>query len=99
MTPSLKSFNKALLKHIYDMKSTKTFGKVEFGQYIRQCLEQEMRVSGISQSIRRDISNQSGSSNNRAREESGGPQRLNSSNHSSGGSSGQQNFYKTPGNL
>ena len=27
----LKTHNKALLKHVYEMKSTKTFGKVEFG--------------------------------------------------------------------
>ena len=38
VNPIFKTHNKALLKYVYDMKSTKTFGKVEFGQYIRQCL-------------------------------------------------------------
>lgn len=40
VNPILKTHNKALLKFVYDMKSTKTFGKDEFGQYIRQCLSQ-----------------------------------------------------------
>lgn len=31
INPAMKDHNKALLKHVYDMKSTKTFGKVEFG--------------------------------------------------------------------
>ena len=35
INPSMKTHNKALLKYVYDMKSTKTFGKVEFAQYIR----------------------------------------------------------------
>ena len=35
VNPALKIHNKMLLKHVYDMKSTKTFGKLEFGQYIR----------------------------------------------------------------
>ena len=38
VNPILKTHNKALLKYVYDMKSTRTFGKVEFGQYIRTCL-------------------------------------------------------------
>ena len=40
---ALKTHNKTLLKYVYDMKSSKTFGKVEFGLYIRQCLEQETK--------------------------------------------------------
>ena len=35
VNPILKTHNKTLLKHVYDMKSTKTFGKAEFGEYIR----------------------------------------------------------------
>jgi hypothetical protein len=38
---SMKAHNKALLKYVYDEKSTRSFGKVEFAQYIKLCLEGE----------------------------------------------------------
>ena len=36
--PTMKAHNKALLTHVYDMKSTRTFDKTEFADYIRTCL-------------------------------------------------------------
>lgn len=52
--PILKAHNKALLKHVYDMKSTRTFDKAEFGQYVRQCLEQDKE--GQSRTTRSNFS-------------------------------------------
>ena len=46
--PILKAHNKTLLKHVYDMKSSKTFDRAEFGAYIRECLEQEKERSSSS---------------------------------------------------
>ena len=52
INPIMKTHNKALLKYVYEMKSTKTFGKVEFGHYVRQCLSQssQQERSTISRS-------------------------------------------------
>ena len=33
--------NKALLEHVYNMRSAKTFGKDEFGAFIREQLQQQ----------------------------------------------------------
>ena len=33
-----KTQNKALLEYVYNMRSAKTFGKQEFGQFIREQL-------------------------------------------------------------
>ena len=35
-----KQQNKALLEHIFNMRSSKTFGKQEFGDYVREQLQQ-----------------------------------------------------------
>ena len=58
--PQLKTHNKALLKFVYDMKSSRGFGKIEFGNYIRQCLNAqdtspEIRNSGERNSITRGM--------------------------------------------
>lgn len=41
VNPAMKTHNKALLKHVYDMKSSKTFSKIEFASYVKQCLEND----------------------------------------------------------
>jgi len=67
VTPILKTHNKELLKFVYDMRSTKTFGKVEFGQYVRKCLEHDKDPNSTMRS--NNQSGSGGSSGDRFRDE------------------------------
>ena len=46
-----KQQNKALLEYVYNMRSAKTFGKQEFGQFIREQLQQEPETGQVRQSV------------------------------------------------
>ena len=102
--PSMKQHNKSLLKYVYDMKSTKTFGKTEFSSYVRQCLEQqeERGRSTVSRANYAQMQ-QALASGSRSREESSGggamgKQRVRRADTHSSGDSGKKRRLNTGSN-
>lgn len=95
VNPVMKTHNKALLKHVYDMKSSKTFSKIEFAGYVKQCLENETKERSPSSSIRRSFRQQA-SSAGRSKEDSHG-QRHEGSYGSGSSGTRKQKIGSTPG--
>ena len=95
-----KKQNKALLEYVYNMRSAKTFGKQEFGQFIREQLQVEVESGKERQSVSmRQLASyeQANEGRNDRFYESGGPKRSSDKRASRDSNQGKNKQFKTPG--